>query len=1387
MPSVTTQFPASVDVSTLNGINGFVINGITAYDESGAVSSAGDVNADGIEDLIIGAGRAASGSGVSYVIFGKAGIGNSGSIELSSLNGVDGFAINGALASSESGTSVSSAGDVNGDGIADLLIGGYNGSPGGISHAGITYVVFGKSGIGSSGSLDLSTLNGSNGFSITGSVANEQTGESVSSAGDVNHDGIADILIGAYTASPNSIVDAGKTYVVFGKLGIGSTGTISLSSLNGSNGFVINGNLFAEFSGIAVSAAGDVNHDGVADLMIGADYATAYNKALAGAVYIVFGKSGIGASGVLDLSTLNGINGFINYGVASDDQTGRAVSTAGDVNNDGIADFMIGGLASSPASGISYVVFGRSGIGGKGIFNLTSLNGVNGFVIHGTSQNQIGNSISYCRDVNGDKIADLHIGVPGGVTRAGSSYIIFGKSGIGSSSGSIDVLSLNGMNGFAINGIAVGDQFGSSVNSVDINGDGLTDAVIGAFGASPGGRTSAGITYVIFGDSPTTSLLKNRLNITIGQSIALSTANLNATSLTAPKNNGALIFSITNPQHGYFALSTNPVQAINTFNLQQIENGQIEFVHDGSELAPSYNVSVSDGRIAAIIPPQAAVVTFFHRGPALVNNVLSINQGQALILTSNQISGVDQDFPSKNPTLVFIVSSLQHGKFVLLTNPGNAIASFSQNQVAGGQVLFVHDGSAFAPSYNVSVSVGGMTISPKSATVNFYLSPIISNNNLSIGQGQTILLSLANLSATDPNISADSLTFTITNIQHGSFQLVSDPGSPIVSFTQAQIENGDIQFVHDGSTQQPSYSVSVSNGRTSNPGGARSANIAFLQAPILLTNSLAVNNGQTVILNSGYLSASDINGVSSSLIFSILNLQHGHFTFANFTQGQLQSGVIQFIHDGSNIAPSYSVLVSDGAITNPDGPLPAVITFYHSPILVTNQLAISQGQSVTLTATDLSATDPDVSPDNLIFITSNVQHGYFRDITAINTAIVTFKQQRITSAAIQFVADGSDNSPGYDIAVSDGMLSTVPAAAKISFVPENVVTISIGNDSTVRNAIIGGTVSGGIGLLFFLAKIIMSRMAARNLKRILTTGQTEVEKQQIEFYKEITRPIAVKIFTLISTTGCFGYRTDKETRLYIAAIESIIGKLADLGIDLNFKEIDPAKRTALITEIAKQTKKLTVPDRSLCSLATIGSFFKPDATPDQIDEQAEAIAIAVNAELGDTFKTSARKSQSSGKPIVQSYSLEVVSLFAERIFKRLKIAGLCDCCCIKEDSYIDAVETILNELAALKINLDFSSLSDNQTQQLLNETAHQVALLLKPKRNCVTKVASFFKLIGEFTPKQLESHAKEIAQAVKAALPTTFVNEKGEGSSKQVLFADKESIEMSEIIILSQT
>ncbi|MEO1198110.1 MAG: hypothetical protein AAFX39_02570, partial [Pseudomonadota bacterium] len=369
-------------------------------------------------------------AGSSYVVFGTS-AGFADVLELSSLDGGNGFRINGENPNDLSGRMVSSAGDVNGDGIDDLIISAFGADPNGVLLAGSSYVVFGTSD-GFADVLELSSLDGGNGFRINGENTNDRSSYSVSSAGDVNGDGVDDILISAPTAEANGNTFAGASYVVFGQAG-GFADVLELSSLDGGNGFRVDGESADDRSGDSVSSAGDVNGDGFDDVIIGVRFADPNGQDQAGASYVVFGKSG-GFADALDLSSLDGGNGFRINGETAGSASGYSVSSAGDVNGDGFDDVLIGAPAAeangNTLAGASYVVFGQSG-GFADALDLSSLGGSNGFRINGeTADDESGTSVS-AGDINGDGFSDIIIGAlyadPNG-TKSGASYVIYGRA-----------------------------------------------------------------------------------------------------------------------------------------------------------------------------------------------------------------------------------------------------------------------------------------------------------------------------------------------------------------------------------------------------------------------------------------------------------------------------------------------------------------------------------------------------------------------------------------------------------------------------------------------------------------------------------------------------------------------------------------------------------------------------------------------------------------------------------------------------------------------------------------------------------------------------------------------------------------------------------------------
>ena len=492
-------FPAVIELGNLDGTDGFKLDGEAAGDQSGlAVSNAGDINGDGIDDLIIGAWVAdpnGSRSGSSYAVFGSKN-GFPATLQLSSLDGTNGFRMDGEAAYDYSGNDVSNAGDINGDGIDDLIIGAFGGDPND-DRSGSSYVVFGKR-EPFVDTLQLSGLDGTNGFKLDGEAIRDYSGMSVSNAGDINGDGIDDLAIGAFLAN-SSAIESGRSYVVFGS-SKGFSSTLQLSSLDGTNGFKLDGELKGDKAGQSVSNAGDINGDGIDDLVVGARWANITGEN-SGRSYVVFGSRD-GFSPTLQLSSLDGINGFKLDGEAARDYAGFPVSYAGDINGDGIDDLLIGAFGADPngsRSGSSYAVFGSKN-GFPATLQLSSLDGINGFRMDGeAASDNSGFSVSNAGDINGDGIDDLVIGAwlaDANGNRSGRSYLVFGTRE--PFVATLQLSSLDGTDGFKLDGEAR-DQSGTSVsNAGDINGDGIDDLLIGAKSADPNGSAS-GRTYVVFG------------------------------------------------------------------------------------------------------------------------------------------------------------------------------------------------------------------------------------------------------------------------------------------------------------------------------------------------------------------------------------------------------------------------------------------------------------------------------------------------------------------------------------------------------------------------------------------------------------------------------------------------------------------------------------------------------------------------------------------------------------------------------------------------------------------------------------------------------------------------------------------------------------------------
>jgi uncharacterized repeat protein (TIGR01451 family) len=388
----------------------------------GDVAGAGDVNGDGYADLLIGAyGHNASDvlsdTGKVYLILGRRSADWGQGFDLANAdasflgeNGRDyaGFALDGV-------------GDVNHDGYDDFIVGAYTNDQNG-DQTGKMYLFLGRPTADWGRNMSLGAADAS----FVGEMPGDWAGYALAGAGDVNGDGYDDMLIGAY-GNDQAASGAGKAYLLLGRA---NPNWGQAFNLRGADACFL-GETYYDNSADAVSGAGDVNRDGLDDLLIGARSNDEQGDR-AGQVYLILGKAAADWGTQFSLSHADASFG----GERPQDNAGCSLAGAGDANRDGYADFLIGAHHYDPTStltdtGRAYLVLGKPA-GWHMDTSLTEAQSSPGILAFDGEalDDHVGTDVAGGGDVNGDRFPDLIVGAPSNDEHqpgAGKTYLILGR------------------------------------------------------------------------------------------------------------------------------------------------------------------------------------------------------------------------------------------------------------------------------------------------------------------------------------------------------------------------------------------------------------------------------------------------------------------------------------------------------------------------------------------------------------------------------------------------------------------------------------------------------------------------------------------------------------------------------------------------------------------------------------------------------------------------------------------------------------------------------------------------------------------------------------------------------------------------------------------------
>jgi trimeric autotransporter adhesin len=461
---------------------------------------------------------------------------------------------------------------------------------------------------------------------------------------------------------------------------------------------------------------------------------------------------------------------------------------------------------------------------------------------------------------------------------------------------------------------------------------------------------------------------------------------------------------------------------------------------NGSTIYAAPGAGGGSSAYSAQAASSTLTVSAVNDAPVVTAASLTLNEGETRTLAPANFAVADPD----NANFTFTVSGVSGGYFQLSSAAGTPITNFTTADLLGGSVQFVDDGNEVAPAFSITASDGALSSNTLAASISYTPvndAPVVNTVGLALSEGDTLTLAPADITTTDPD--SANLSFTVSALSGGYFQLSSAAGTPITTFTSAQLAGGVVQFVDDDNELPPAFSVTASDGAlSSNTLGASISYTPINDAPVLAAALLTLNEGETVTLAPANITVNDPD--SASFGFTVSGLSGGYFQLStaagtpitSFTSADLAAGLVQFVDDGDEVAPAFSLTASDGALSS--NTLAASISYTpanDAPVVNAVSLILNEGQTVTLAPAHIATADPDNA--SFSFTVSALTGGYFQLSSAAGTPISAFTSAELAGGLVQFVDDGDEAPPAFSITASDGALASNTLSASIGYTPIN--------------------------------------------------------------------------------------------------------------------------------------------------------------------------------------------------------------------------------------------------------------------------------------------------------------------------------------------------------------